>query len=551
MKHLQEKQYMNNRKKLIFPSILLVFSVLVFFVSVIFNKSYFEVLTNSNTCLYQIKQFVSILILFCIGYMFLKLIQTKLSSAWIFLLSFPSGICIWCFSCEAFLLFDFTLRPFRVAVLIAILFLLLSAIRFLLCRKSIIIPKQINISAIMIVLSVSLLVSTGFIYVVMNYDSYFYFSDYGKAIAKLMCYKDFVCNDSYVLTNIGQFLPLISTYATYFGLDTVFPYHIGMLINFLFMFGYSLWSTVPHDRRRKSIVYVSFWILLLLFCSPFFLFSNWVLSNTWIMFFLFPLVILWFQNRDSLSIDISIIMSLYSLTITMLRKDGLIIVCFIFLAYDLFPKDSLVKEDIRKRFTKSNKLLLMFMPSALYTVSYLHVLKYVLHPSVKTAVYNSLLIPKNQIILYLCILLTSVYLLIGSILVKKVIKKHLPLIITLLMAVCFIGYSCIRFPSSIDYLDAWLRNFVGIAFGYSIFLILFLIGISVICSEKYDFLQFVTLGYIILIFIIYEAKGNFETNIDNSGLRALIQILPVLFFTAAYKLNKVFFPLTNPENQEL
>ena len=523
-----------SRKKITIFSLLFL-SLIFFVISIFYNRDYLFSIANCSSFSFQVKQFLSIITLYICGFLFLKIIQSSLPSIWVYLLAFPCGAAIWSFACEAFLLCDFTLRPWRVVVLIVLFLATLLVIRLFLLKQ----PLKHSSTGIAIpvclVLSISLLVSSGIFFIVVNYDSYFYFSDYGKAIAKLMCYKDIVSSDSYVLTNIGQFLPLISTYATYWGIDTIFPYHLFMLLNLLITFSYSIYETaITHFSKRKTILITIAFCIMLISCSPFFLFSNWVLSNSWIMFYLFPLFLLWYKTNEH-HYDALMIICLFSLAITMLRKDGLIIVSFLLLAYSLYlgKKKAL---SFTERAPINHRLALVFLPCAIYDILYIYILKNELYATVHTAASNSFITAKNQFLITLCSIVVVLYLLFVFYPLERLFKNKLPIIISLGIFLAFSGIMLINYPNSLEYIDAWCRNFAGIGFGYSIFLLLFLFGLSLILSKEYDYALFVIIGYILLVFIIYESKGNTETNIDNSGLRAFVQIIPVLFFTCCHKI---------------
>ncbi len=85
-----------NQNKLVknLPYLFCAAGVLVLIVSMFANRGYFDRLARANVFWYQTKQVLSLLVLFFIGYAFVKVIQHRLSELWVCLLSVPSAVCL-------------------------------------------------------------------------------------------------------------------------------------------------------------------------------------------------------------------------------------------------------------------------------------------------------------------------------------------------------------------------------------------------------------------------------------------------------------------------
>ena len=537
----------------------LFFSVLALIISMLLNKGYFEVLSVGNVYWYQARQVLSILFLYVLGVLFMKGIQHKLDDLMVHLLAFPAAICLWCFMSQFLLLADLTYRFWRVLFLmcafIACCYLIRRFKHIPLIKPALPLGKTAAVIA-----GIACLVSTGFIYIVLNYDSYFYFSDYGKALTLMMSYKDIVSDNSFVLTNIGQFLPLVSAYATYFKIDTIIPIQSFMIINLFAAYAVCVYRYARRQLNvQRACWYTALFTVLLASCSVFFLFTNWILSNTWIMFYLFFMFWLGMQEEpDSYGnclhygVDVSLLICGFAVAITMLRKDGLIIVCFVFICYSIkqsryaFPSTGTCTETAAKPAFLSAWLrqsllpALLLLPAAAYLVFYIYYLRNIIYARTTLAAGSSLLADHQVKPMLLLVGLVFVYLLILRIPAEKIFKKHLPHAMTIVFALG-LGLLCLldirRF---IDYMDVWVRNLGGTAFGYSMIGILLLLCLCFLKRSDYDYPLYLSIGYILLIFIIYWNKGNTETNIDNSGLRALYQIIPILFCSIALHITGLF-----------
>lgn len=544
------------------PYLFLVCSALLFTISMFTNRSYFHALAAGSVCFYQLRQVLCILFLYLLGYLFLKTIQHRLDGLWVCLLAFPAAICLWCFMSEFLLLADFTYRFLRVLFLISAFILLCFFIRRFrkipLCRPTLPVLKTIAVIA-----GTACLVSTGYNYIIVNYDSYFYFSDYGKALTLMMSYKDIVSDNSFVMTNIGQFLPLVSSYATYFKIDTIIPIQGFMILNLLAAFAVCVYRYAKSAFPvKKAICYTVLFTLLLISCSPFLLFTNWILSNTWIMFYLFFLFLLGMKERPEdhafplfgagsspLDADRALLICGFSVAVTMLRKDGIAFVCFLFICYSWMwssqgqpRRHGRTASGFRAWCRSSLPLTLLFIPSAGYQLFYIYYLRHIIYARTTLAYGTSLLSDKFSAMILLAAAAVLLYLLFLHSIAEKLFKKYLPHAITVFLLLVLLLLCIKDVGRFIDYTDTWIRNLAGTAFGYSCLGILLFVCLILLSRPPYDYLLFATAGSALLTLIIYWNKGNLELNIDNSGLRALYQIIPIFFLASAVHLRRLFAP---------
>lgn len=545
----------------------------------IVNRGYFYHLTRSSVVWYQTKQVLALLLLFVIGYVFLKVIQHHLSELWVCLLAFPTAVCLWCFCSEFLLLADFTYRFWRVCFLMGAGILACYVFRRLrhIPLQPVSLPADQaharstisgcgrvaaydwiaaygriaaygSIAAYgriaAVVVGVCCLVSTGWTYVLLNYDSYFYFSDYGKALTLMMSYKDIVSDNSFVLTNIGQFLPLVSSYMTYWGLDSGAPVLGFFTVNLFAAFAVAVYEQVrARFSAKRAACYAGFSLLLLASCSFFFLYTHWILSNTYILFYLFFLFYLGEEHWNTPSVDRALLIGFYALAVTMLRKEGLIIICFVFICYSL-----------RKLYSPWI-LALLFLPSAAYQLFYIYWLRHIIYARTALALGTSLLSNNFMKLLLLGVAGTFVYVLLLHFLAERILKRYLPHAMTLFLIAALCYFMTESLTRSIDFVDAWLRNFSGFGFGFCMLQILLLVTLVLLAQHlpaaasdksnsrtqlRYGYTWFFVLGNVLVTLIIYRQKGNLEVGIDNSGLRSLYQIIPVFYYAAMTTITPLF-----------
>ena len=558
------RNFLLNKKAL--PYFFCVVSMLLLVISMFVNRGWFYHLTHGSVVWYQTKQVLALLFLFVIGYVFLKVIQHHLPELWVCLLAFPTAVCLWCFCSQFLLLADFTYRFWRVCFLMGAGILACYGFRRLrhIPLQPVPLPADQTHadggaatgrntaygsivaygSIAAIVVGVCCLVSTGWTYVLLNYDSYFYFSDYGKALTLMMSYKDIVSDNSFVLTNIGQFLPLVSSYMTYWGLDSGAPVLGFFTVNLFAAFGTAVYEQVrARFSTKRTACYACLSVLLLASCSIFFLYTHWILSNTYILFYLFFLFYLGKEHWNAPSVDRALLICLYALAVTMLRKDGLIIVCFVFICYS-----------VRKLYA-SWILALLFLPSAAYQLFYIYWLRHIIYARTTLAFGTSLLSDNFMKLLLLGVAGTFVYLLLLHFLAERILKRYLPHAMTLFLIAALCYFMTENLTRSIDFVDAWLRNFGGFGFGFCILQILLLVVLVLLVQHfpaaasdkrdgrtqpRYGYTWFFVLGNVLVTLIIYRQKGNLEVGIDNSGLRSLYQIIPVFYYAAMTAIAPLF-----------
>lgn len=506
----------------------LLLSIAVFISSIYLNMSYFYTVSIRNIWLYQLKQAGAVLLLFAAGYLFLKAAQEYFDDRWISVLAFPCGICLWVFVSFGLLAADIVYYAYRVYLLIG----LILAAAFLIRRKRRI-PLRgglfPGIGTCCIAVGTALLVSTGWNYVIMNYDSYLYFADYGKTLTVLQEWKAFSNENSYVLTNIGQFLPLLNSYTAFWGLDYCLPVQSFLMLNTAAVFAVALYDKVRGKLgRKKSYVYVGMFVLLLITCTALFVYSNWLLSNAYLMVYLFLALMLGDRAPGKMTPDYAIVLMGAGLAVTLLRKDGIIIICFVYVCYAC------------RKVWDSKRLVFLFLPSASAQLYYIFFIKKVIHAQTHTALGTSILNTDFIIMTAAAAVMTVVYLLFIHDFILKLAKGRIYLFLLAGLILTAAAAFMLKPLTSIDHIDAVLRVLSGSSYGLSILVWGVFLCAYLACGPKLDYEIFIIAGYCLLTFLIYWNKGNTEHGIDNSGMRAFYQIIPMIYYAAGVKLAVLF-----------
>lgn len=495
----------------------------LFISSIWLNQDYFNQLSNQNIYVFQICQVFSVLVLYFAGYVFLTAVQELLSDTWVLLLAFPCGIALWVFASMALLMTDIVYYQYRVYLLMAV-----GTGIMLMIRKIMKLPrlqkKLPSYKTVFIVLGMALLVSTGWNYAIMNYDSYLYFANYGKTLTLFQEWKAFNTGNAYVLTNIGQFLPLVNSYAAFWGYEYSLPIQSFLMMNTLAALSVYIYQySETKLGKRKSAFFTIYYGIAVVSCTPLLIYSNWLLSNAFLMVYLFIAVLICDKVEKRLSFDYGIIITGASLAVTLLRKDGIIIVCFLFVCISC------------KKICSREKLLLMFLPSAAIQLYYIYLIRNVIGAVTRTAAGTSILNKKFIALTVAGIAGTILFIFFLESIIEKVFKKRIYAILLGLMFLAAICAIMLKPVTSIDHIDAIIRVLLGSSYGYTVFAWGILCIIILLSSSKLDFHKFFIIGYCILTFLIYWNKGNTEQGIDNSGMRMFYQVIPIFYYYAGRK----------------
>ncbi|MDD7148988.1 MAG: hypothetical protein SOY45_02890 [Lachnospiraceae bacterium] len=522
------------------------------------NHDYFYKLAYDNLFCYQLKQFAALLIMWLLGGAFLLLIRTTLPDSIVILLAFPTGICLWAFASFFLLMPGIPYTVPAVAVTLLAVYVLILFLRRRISNerlqtnflRNLPAASPRNISLLSTFLGVMLLCSTGILYVFLSYDSYFYFINYGNSLTILKSFADIVGSNSFTLTNIGQFLPLVNSYAAFWGLDQSFQIQAFLTFNLLACFFYGSLCLFRKNLSAKKALFFSALLTLFLASSTcFIILSSWVLANMYCMVYLFLIVfVIDVGNHGIHNPEVCILVSMFLTALSLLRKDGIIFAAFVCIWIAL--------GDMWSKKTQ----LLVFLPAAIVELWWLFYVRIVLDASVGQAVYSSVTNNKNIFLVVAAIVSTCVYILLVHPFLEQLFRNRLsfPQGETLLLylgMIIMIGLLTLRdWNFIVDNVDMTIRNMILFPsiWGISAVMYAMLIVITMLKKPFWDADTFLWLGYIILNFISYSMVDSkwFWVNWDDSYMRVFLQIVPVIVFICGKKLSALLRSYTPDHNSE-
>lgn len=539
----------------------------VFAFSLCLNHDYFYKLAYDNLFCHQFKQFAALCVMWMIGGVFLLLIRTVLSDTMVILLSFPTGLCLWSFASFLLLMVGIPYTIPAVAVTLLAVYVLIFFLRRRITGDRPAFLSPCNVPMLAVLLGAMLLCSTGIVYVFLSYDSYFYFINYGNALTIIKNFADIAGNNSFTLTNIGQFLPLVNSYVFFWGLDQSFQIQAFLTLNILACFFYgSLCLFRKNLSAKKALLFSALLTLFLASSTCFVILSSWVLANMYCMVYLFLIVFvieLTCEETDgnpsavdpavdkvqsSRSPETDILVSMFLTALTLLRKDGIIFAAFLCVWIAL--------RNIRSKKAQ----LFIFLPAAITELWWLFYVRIVLEASVGQAVYSSITNNKNIFLVIAAIVGACLYILLVHPVLESLFKDRFPFpqgetFLLYLGMIGMIGLLTLRDWNFIaDNVDMTIRNMLLFPsiWGISAVMYAVLVVITMLHKHFWDADTFLWLGYIILNFISYSMVDSkwFWVNWDDSYMRVFLQIVPVIAFICGKKLSALLRSYTPDHNSE-
>ncbi len=527
--------------------------LIIFIISMSINRGYFEPITHESVVWYECRQVLAILLLYAIGYVFLFLTASSLDRLLRVLFAFPIGQCLWVFVSYITLLIGipYTMWGTLLLVVLAICFTHLIMWKWqghhcspqgnqnapTVSKDQICNAKSSSKSWRMhlIVIGIAMLCSTGFLYIMISYDSLFYFINYGRALTVFQSFRAIEGANSFTLTNITQFLPLVCSYTAFWGLDQAFQIHAFLACNVVAAFGIGTYSAIcgqsadnQETAHPKSVLLSIMLSAILATSTCYIVLSGWFLANMPCMvyiFFLYLTAVLY--RKGSLSIGISSMMIGFCLAaLALLRKDGII--------YDAFFIVWMCSIELFNR----KRLAALFTPAALLTLSWLAYVRLTMTVSVARGYYSSIANNKNIILVIGIIVGCYLYIRFGHDILSAICKRLPRLHETDFMYLAFVAgllfVLAIHPDMTIDDWDYAIRNLFQFpsSWGISAILLGILLVLSFAIHSDLRGDHFVWIGYAMLNLISYcfvDSKV-FWVNWDDSFNRVLMQIVPVMLF---------------------
>ena len=393
-----------------------------------------------------------------------------------------------------------------------------------------------RIIAIITVLCIAVISTSGILSVSASNDSLYYYWMYPRALVKYGYYK---LQFDVFLTDIGQTSATLNTLPFMYGFNEAFGIQTFLGINTVFITAYAMYDKAMAVLDKKKAALTTAVLSALLICTqPFIIMLKWAMSNGYFMCFMFITVyaVKAFEKgageKDD-DVDGSLLITgILLLQMSMLRMEGImvaltLVICFSMLGYE------------------NKDLFTVFLfPEFLCALAYAGRVFYI---GDVDAPYT-FLTPKKAVIQLAAIVLVSVYVLVFRGRKFDIAGKHLKVLLPLGLAavngVLFMLNKTLYIKNCIAFLKN-ISNRSGWGLFPMILIASYILVAIVTCRDrdqkfKMTYWDMCFVSYLLATLAVCFAREDaLRESIGDSGNRVLMQVTLLAFFAAADHLIKL------------
>lgn len=516
---------MNRKIKIL--AIPLIFFLFAAVYTIVFVKKQYDIteatvlncVIQKLTAGYRVKQIIATMVMFQIGVIISVPLCKQLGDKYALILAMPVGNAVWGLLSA---LITFLNIPYTSLTMASIIIAINSALIYVFRKEY---KASIGISfaiALIIVLAITLMASSGVFPIFMSSDSYYYIMQYGQLIEENAGLSSDIVGNFMTWTGISG--AYISSYAAMWGFENIYAIHYLLVFS---MYGFII--IVIYDKSRqfcqKSIAIVLSILSLLSVITIIgvsFL-SMWVISNTYFMIYLVYLLMIPEIIKERIDMRTICIMSIFAAWLTLCRIEAAPAICFfiICMSYLKIPR---------------KQICVLYFSSFLFEGVYL--LKVLLDnlSGAKQASMQDLTLGTAGIIL-LAYIVTGIYLSIFNWKIIAFIRKHMTVFgyVVLLLINLILGLRDLeRFQNNII---VSCNNMFDWYWMYVPFIVLVLEIVKTCMKCRNQYFDLVVGGFILFNFAICMGRTHFlRIGIGDSYNRICMSIIPLYIVSSIYTL---------------
>ena len=517
---------------------------------------------------YMLHQAMLITLLFVLGFLFayasgLDLLWSEDTSnkavsdnnigyVWSILYAFPTGLAL--FSVIGYLMLclgiayttvTMTLAMILTGIICAVVIIRKeNGVNIILHNRSRIIAALI----IAIVFAVGIMLTSNPLDVIVDNDSFFYFSAYPNAIVsegRYTKYFDVFLTDAAPIGSIVQTLPYL------FGFSETFGIQYFLDLNFLMIFGYALYSECKVALGKKNaIISAVGTVLFFVTSSAYLTTAKWVMAGVYFMSYYFITAYLSYKAGGmghgclryggfseiagaKLKPDTRkpyVMLALMAVMTSMLRQEGVILMLVLVLTLSVLRGYS--GKELASCF-----ILPMLVASAIYYIRVFVVLD--VHP------LYAFLTAGKAIIIEAALLFCGAYLLFLRDKLGDRVHRTLPVLLPACALILNLGLMIMRSDRYFHNLYMFYLNVrIGAGWGYfgyiAAVILLLLIIKAIIKKEWYlSFFDSLMITYMFTVFLVAFGRGDeLRKGVGDSGNRVMLTVVPLVVFAFALRFLK-------------
>lgn len=484
-------------------------------------------LVNTLSDGYLTAQALTIFMLFAVGFLFVRAVWDG-EAVWEILLAFPAGLSL--FAVTAYLMLCLGI-PYNTYTEAAALALISISCTVLGRRKRRIVDinedKRRNIIVLISIIGafgLCFMLTANVFDVVLDNDSFFYFSAYPEAIVREGAYIRFF---DVFLTDAAPIGSIIQTLPYLFGFSETFGIQYFLDVNFMLIFFGAFYTELPGSYGKKEAAFCAAGVTLFLLTSSAYLTTaKWVMAGVYFMSYFFIGVYLAYRV-SSMEKKPYVLLALFAVTAAMMRHEGVVFILIAVLTLSVFTAYS------------GKELVLAFIcPVTVAAVIYYIRVFFILdvHP-----LYAFLTVTKAAVMVA-GLIITGFYLLMVKERITGRMQRLLPILLPVILFVMNIVLLAVRPSEYLGNLKMFYLNVrIGAGWGYFGYvggvLLLILIIKAVVNREWYlSFFDSLMISFVLGVLLAAFGRGDaLRKGVGDSGNRVMLTAVPVIVFAVALR----------------
>ena len=457
----------------------------------------------------QLKQILISTVIYLYGYLFCWEI-TKGQTKYVCLLAYPAGIMCWC-ATSLFLVVAGI--PYTLPVTLILLLLILLVV-FLRGKTKIKWELLKNSSCIAVgIISVA---STGVLMLMLTSDSQYYIMKYGEILA---IDGAITCNTSYWLTWTGISSAFLGSLVKFFNLYSLGVVHHSLMISFFALIAVVVYQMLDFQENKKKRLGITALILVLAGITPvFFLLNHWQMQNSYYMGYMMLYLVLCCRLRQVEKEERQGLLWLICLSVLMLgmmRIESSVVMCFLIICASTLEI--------------SKKEILLYMLCPLGAAQLLYWIRvYVVLGKIESAIFNTTML----LLIAAAWMITFIYVLLLRKIFKEKLGSKLPAFILILVCLLNVLMAVFKWEDFKINVEVVMTNFANASWGYFPWLVLFGVMIVTLKGLKWNFFDFIWIGYLLFNFAVGMARnGAFRLGEGDSLNRIYCSIVPIILLS--------------------
>ena len=482
-------------------------------------------LVNTLSEGYMTAQALTIFMLFAAGFLFVRAVRAGEDEygIWLVLFSFPAGLALFSVAAYLMLCLGIPYNTYTIASVLVVVSITCYGVNIRKHRSIYISNEKIRniliLSGVVVALLLSFMLTNNVFKIVLDNDSFFYFSTYPEAIVRegaYIRYFDVFLTDAAPIGSIIQTLPYV------FGFSETFGIQYFLDANFLLVFAYALYTELSGKIGRKEAALCTAAVTLFLTTSSAWLATaKWVMAGVYFMSYFF--ITVWLGYRAaSMSGKPYGLMALFAVATAMMRHEGVILMVIAVLTLSFLPG------------YRGRELALCFIcPVAVAAVLY-YIRVFVIlgvHP------LYAFLTPAKAVVMTAALVVAAIYLLFIRDSLGEKGRTLLPVLLPALLLLFNAGLLTAR---SADYLGNLKMFYLNVRigagwgwFGYIAGIIVLILMIKAVVNREWYLLFYDSLmiSYALGVLLVAFGRGDaLRKGVGDSGNRVMLTAVPLIVF---------------------